>query len=128
MTKYFKNKVSAETIVGNLKEFVLELHQTAKDVMIDSLIEKDEQTFVSAKLIHDLSHGLTDIVKGKSAAAALERVFGVDEDDEDGSFVGQIAVDIKTGQVDGIEDITDPELKKQLAEVISKLSEKLGGE
>ncbi|MGJ0022706.1 hypothetical protein [Streptococcus dysgalactiae] len=56
MTKETKNTVAAETIVENLKEFTMELHQQAKEDMIDSVIEKDEDTFVLAKIAHDISH------------------------------------------------------------------------
>ncbi|HEP2841408.1 TPA: hypothetical protein VCI50_000084 [Streptococcus pyogenes] len=125
MTKETKNTVAAETIVENLKEFAMELHQTAKEEMIGSLIEKDENTFVLAKIAHDISHGLIDILQGKSADEALENIFNDDEDDS--PVVGSIAVNLKTGDAHGIEDITDPKLKEQIAEVISKLAKKLGG-
>lgn len=125
MTKETKNTVAAETIVENLKEFAMELHQTAKEEMIGSLIEKDENTFVLAKIAHDISHGLIDILQGKSADEALENIFNDDEDDS--PVVGSIAVNLKTGDAHGIEDITDPKLKEQLAEIIGKLAEKLGG-
>ncbi|MGX9845766.1 hypothetical protein ACR3IL_10895 [Streptococcus iniae] len=125
MTKETKNTVAAETIVENLKEFTMELHQQAKEVMIDSVIEKDEDTFVLAKIAHDISHGLIDISQGKSADEALENIFSDDEDDS--QVVGLIAVNLKTGDAHGIEDITDPKLKEQNAEFISKLAKKLGG-
>lgn len=125
MTKETKNTVAAETIVENLKEFTMELHQQAKEVMIDSVIEKDEDTFVLAKIAHDISHGLIDILQGKSADEALENIFSDDEDDS--QVVGSIAVNLKTGDAHGIEDITDPKLKEQIAEVISELAKKLGG-
>lgn len=118
MTKETKNTVAAETIVENLKEFAMELHQSAKEGMIDSIIEKDEDAFVLAKVAHD-------ILQGKSADEALENVFSDDEDDS--PVVGSIAVNLKTGDAHGIEDITDPKLKEQIAEVISKLAKKLGG-
>lgn len=125
MTKETKNTVAAETIVENLKEFAMELHQTAKEEMIGSLIEKDEDTFILAKIAHDISHGLIDILQGKSADEALENIFSDDEDDS--PVVGSISVNLKTGDAHGIEDITDPKLKEQIAEVISKLAKKLGG-
>ncbi|WP_368385046.1 hypothetical protein [Streptococcus dysgalactiae] len=125
MTKETKNTVVAETIVENLKEFTMELHQQAKEGMIDSVIEKDEDTFVLAKIAHDISHGLIDILQGKSADEALENIFSDDEDDS--PVVGSIAINLKTGDAHGIEDITDPKLKEQIAEVISKLAKKLGG-
>ncbi|GAA0057892.1 hypothetical protein GE023_005200 [Streptococcus canis] len=124
MTQETKNTVAAETIVENLKEFAMELHQSAKAAMFDTLIEKDEDTFVLAKFAHDISHELIDILQGKSADEALENVFSDDEDDS--PVVGSIAVNLKTGDAHGIEDIKDPRLKQQLAEVIGKLAEKLG--
>ncbi|WP_436801858.1 hypothetical protein [Streptococcus dysgalactiae] len=125
MTKETKNTVAAETIVENLKEFTMELHQQAKEVIIYSVIEKDEDTFVLAKIAHYISHGLIDILQGKSADEALENIFSDDEDDS--QVVGLIAVNLKTGDAHGIEDITDPKLKEQNAEFISKLAKKLGG-
>lgn len=126
MTKETKNKVATKTIVENLKEFAMELHQTAKDAMLDSLIEKDEDSFVLANFAHDISHGLIDIVKGKSTDEALENVFK-DDTDDDAPVIGSIAVNLKTGDAQGIEDIKDAKLKEQIAEVIGKLAEKLGG-
>lgn len=129
MTKETKNTVAAETIVDNLKEFAMELHQSAKEGMIGSLIEKDEDTFVLAKVAHDISHGLIAILQGKSADEALENVFSDDEDeDDDAPVVGSIAVNLKTGDAHGIEDITDPKLKEQIAKLVRKLADKLGGE
>ena len=113
MTKETKNTVAAETIVENLKEFAMELHQSAKEGMIVSLIGKDEDAFVLAKFAHDISHGLIDILQGKSADEVLENVFKDDEDEDDDAH--------------GIENIEDPKLKEQIAEVIGKLAEKLGG-
>lgn len=128
MTKETNNTVAAETIVENLKEFAMELHQTAKDAMLDSLIEKDEDSFVLANFAHNISHGLIDIVKGKSADEALESVFEDDEDeDDDTPVVGQIVVNVKTGEAHGIEDIKDPKLEAKLAEVVQKLADNLGG-
>lgn len=129
MTKETKNTVATETIVENLKEFAMELHQTAKKGIIGSLIEKDEDSFVLAKIAHDISHGLIDILQGKSADEALGNVFEDDEDeDDDAPVVGSIAVNLKTGDAHGIEDITDPKLKEQIAKVVRKLADKLGGE
>ena len=128
MTQETKNTVVAETIVENLKEFAMELHQTAKNAMLVSLIEKNEDSFVLASFAHDISHGLIDILQGQSADEALGNVFKDDEDeDDDTPVVGSIAVNLKTGDAKGIEDITDPKLKEQLAEVVGKLAEKLGG-
>lgn len=125
MTKETKNTVAAETIVENLKEFAMELHQTAKEGIIGSLIEKDEDAFVLANITHEISHGLIDILQGKSADEALENVFSDDEDDS--PVVGSIAVNINTGDVKGIEDIKNPKLKEQITKAISKIADKLGG-
>lgn len=126
MTKETKNTVAAETIVENLKEFATELHQQAKEGMISSLFVQDEDTFVLAKITHDISHGLIDILQGKSADEALKNVFSDDEDDT--PDVGSISVNLKTGDVKGIEDIKNPKLKEQIAKAISKIADKLGGE
>ena len=125
MTKETKNTVVAETIVENLKEFATELHQQAKDGMISSVFVQDEDTFVLAKITHDISHGLIDILQGKSADEALKNVFSDDEDDT--PDVGSISVNLKTGDVKGIEDIKNPKLKEQIAKAISKIADKLGG-
>ena len=126
MTKETKNTVAAETIVENLKEFATELHQQAKDVMISSVFVQDEDTFVLEKITHDISHGLIDILQGKSADEALKNVFSDDEDDT--PDVGSISVNLKTGDVKGIEDIKNQKLKEQIAKAISKIADKLGGE
>lgn len=126
MTKETKNTVAAETIVENLKEFAVELHQQAKDGMISSVFVQDEDTFVLAKITHDISHGLIDILQGKSADEALKNVFSDDEDDT--PDVGSISVNLKTGDIKGIEDIKNPKLKEQIAKAISKIADKLGGE
>lgn len=126
MTKETKNTVAAETIVENLKEFATELHQQAKDGMISSVFVQDEDTFVLSKITHDISHGLIDILQGKSADEALKNVFIDDEDDT--PDVGSISVNLKTGDVKGIEDIENPKLKEQIAKAISKIADKLGGE
>lgn len=127
MTKEIKTITATETIVDNLKDFVMELHQTAKDGMLESLIEQDEDSFVLANFAHNVSHGLINILQGKSADEALENIFKEDEDEE-APFVGSIAVNINTGDAHGIEDIKDPKLKEQIAQVVRKLAEKLGGE
>ena len=126
MTKETKNTVAAETIVENLKEFAMELHQLAKEGMIDSVFEKDEDAFVLANITHEISHGLIDILHGKSADEALENVFS--DDEEDTPAVGSITVNLKTGDVKGIEDIKNQKLKEQIAKAISKIADKLGGE
>lgn len=126
MTKETKNTVAAETIVENLKEFATELHQQAKDGMISSVFAQDEDTFVLAKITHEISHGLIDILLGKSADEALKNVFSDDEDDT--PDVGSISVNLKTGDVKGIEDIKNQKLKEQIGKAISKIADKLVGE
>lgn len=123
MTK--KTTVSAETIVENLKEFADKLHSESKEAMLYYLLTNDVAKFKSANIMHGISHDLMDILDGKSA----KEIFNDDaenEEDED-TTIGTIAVNLKTGDANGIEDIKDPKLKKQLAEVIGKLAEKLGG-
>lgn len=127
MTKETKNTVAAETIVENLKEFAVELNKAAKAGEIASLIEGDKDSFLLAKISHDISNGLAYILQGKSADVALEQIFGDDEDEEDGTTLGSIAVNIKTGDAKGIENIKDPKIRKQLAEAVQKLADKLGG-
>lgn len=122
MTK--KTTVAAETIVENLKEFAVELNKAAKAGEIASLIEGDKDSFLLAKISHDISNGLAYILQGKSADVALEQIFG---DEEDGTTLGSIAVNIKTGDAKGIENIKDPKIRKQLAEAVQKLADKLGG-
>lgn len=93
--------------------------------MIDSVFEKDEDAFVLAHITHEISHGLIDILQGKSADEALENVFSDDEDDT--PAVSSIAVNLKTGDIKGIEDIKNPKLKEQITKAISKIADKLGG-
>ncbi|MBF7094275.1 hypothetical protein IYQ92_03210 [Streptococcus sp. HF-1907] len=129
MTKGTKNTVSAETIVENLKEFTMELHQAAKSEMVKGLIEGDADTFELANFAHNISHSLVDLLKGKTSDEALENIFS-DEDeseDEDATFVGNIAVNVKSGDIEGIEDIKDPKLKAQLSLIMQKLADELGG-
>ena len=59
MTK--KTTVASETLVENLKEFTIELHHITKNEMRKSLMNKDEETFVLANVIHNISHGLSAI-------------------------------------------------------------------
>lgn len=92
--------------------------------MFHYLLTKDIGKFKSANIVHNISHDLLDILDGKSA----KEVFTDDENEEDeGTAIGSIAVNIKTGDVHGIENIKDPKLKEQLATVIGKLADKLGG-
>lgn len=124
MTK--ENKpVPAVFVKQNLEEFTIELHHMAKNEMRKSLMNKDEETFVLANVIHNVSHGLIDILKGKTAEEALERIF---EDEEADAVVGAIAVNLETGDFQGIENIEKPELKKQLVSALNQLTEKLEDE
>ncbi|HEL1741085.1 TPA: hypothetical protein TXT54_001700 [Streptococcus suis] len=87
--------------------------------------------------LHDVSHALDKVIKGAAPDEALKTAFGIDGVDEDGKdtgdeptesmFAGQIAVNVKTGEIQGIEDITDPELKSQLATVAQEIADKLKG-
>lgn len=122
----YKN-VTTEQIVVNLKEFTDQLHAHSREAMLDSLLEKEVDMFVLSKLTHDISHALIDIMRGATADEALSKVFE-DEDEENSSFVGQIAVNVKTGEAHGIEDIKDPELKAKIAEIVQGLADKLGSE
>ena len=123
MTK--KTTVASETLVENLKEFTIELHHITKNEKRKSLMNKDEETFVLANVIHNISHGLIAILKGKTAEEALERIF---ENEEDDDVVGAIAVNLETGDFQGIENIENPELKKQLVSALNKLTEQLEDE
>ncbi|HEM2831101.1 TPA: hypothetical protein U0648_001774 [Streptococcus suis] len=124
MTKETKNTVAAETIVENLKEFADTLHSESKEAMLHYLLTNDISKFKSANIMHNISHDLLDILDGKSA----KEVFTDDENEEDeGTAIGSIAVNIKTGDVHGIEDITDPELKSRLATVVQEVADKLKG-
>ncbi|AFU88696.1 hypothetical protein phiNJ2_0036 [Streptococcus phage phiNJ2] len=127
MTKETKNTVSAETIVENLKEFADKIHSVSKETMLYCFLTNDIDKFKSANVMHNISHDLMDILDGKSA----EEIFNDDaenENDEDvDTIIGTIAVNLKTGDANGIEDIKDPELKEQIAKAISKIADKLGG-
>lgn len=120
--KETKNTVAAETIVENLKEFANELHDYSKEEMLHFLLKGDIKKFKLANLLHDISHDLLDILDKKSVKDLFD-----DEEEDNKSVVDSITVNLKTGDAHGIEDITDPKLKEQLAEVIGKLAEKLGG-
>ena len=98
MTKETKNMVSAETIVENLKEFANKLHDDSKDGMLHFLLKGDIRKFKLANVFHNISHDLLDILDGKSA----KELFGkADENEEDSSFVGTIAINVETGNVEG---------------------------
>lgn len=94
MTKEIKT-APAEIVKQNLEEFTTELHQLSKGVMIESILEGDDEVFATANVIHDISHCLIDILKGKTAEEALERILDDDEEDEDVAFMGDVAINIK---------------------------------
>lgn len=124
MTKETKNTVSAETIVENLKEFANKLHDNSKDGMLHFLLKGDIRKFKIANVFHDISHDLLDILDGKSAKEVLEEA---DENEEDSSLVGTIAINVETGKVEGIDDIKDTKVKEQILAAVSKVVEELGG-
>nr|DAY20851.1 MAG TPA: hypothetical protein [Caudoviricetes sp.] len=124
MTKETKNTVSAETIVENLKEFAETLHDESKEAMLYYLSAKNASNFKTANIMHNISHDLLDILDGKSAKEVLEEA---DENEEDSSFVGSIAVNVETGKVEGIDDIKDTKVKEQILAAVSKVVEELGG-
>ena len=124
MTKETKNTVSAETIVENLKEFVETLHDESKEAMVHFLLTKNMSKFKTANILHNISHDLLDILDGKSA----KELFGeADENEEDSSLVGTIAINVETGKVEEIDDIKDTKVKEQIAAAVSKVVEELGG-
>ena len=124
MTKETKNAVSAETIVENLKEFANKLHDNSKDGMLHFLLKGDIRKFKIANVFHNLSHDLLDILDGKSAKEVLEET---DENEEDSSLVGTVAINVETGKVEGIDDIKDTKAKEQIVAAVSKIVEELGG-
>ena len=73
----------------------------------------------------DDTAAVAEILKGKTAEEALERIF---ENEEDDDVVGAIAVNLETGDFQGIENIENPELKKQLVSALNKLTEQLEDE
>lgn len=124
MTKETKNTVSAETIVENLKEFANKLHDDSKKAMLYYLLTEDIDMFKTAKTMHSVSHDLLDILDGKS----VEELFGkADENEEDSSLVGTIAINVETGKVEGIDGIKDTKVKEQILAAVSKVVEELGG-
>ena len=124
MTKETKNAVSAETIVENLKEFANKLHDDSKDGMLHFLLKGDIRKFKIANTFHNISHELLDILDGKSVKEVLEET---DENEEDSSLVGPIAINVETGKVEGIDDIKDNKAKEQILAAVSKIVEELGG-
>lgn len=124
MTKETKNTVSTETIVENLKEFAETLHDESKEAMVHFLLTKNMSKFKTANILHNISHDLLDILDGKSA----KELFGeVDENEEDSSLVGTIAINVETGKVEEIDDIKDTKAKEQIVAAVSKIVEELGG-
>ncbi|RRD33237.1 hypothetical protein [Streptococcus sp. OH4692_COT-348] len=124
MTKETKNAVSAETIVENLKEFANKLHDNSKDGMLHFLLKGDIRKFKIANVFHNLSHDLLDILDGKSAKEVLEETDG---NEEDSSLVGTIAINVETGNVEGLDGIKDTKVKEQILAAVSKVVEELGG-
>lgn len=124
MTKETKNAVSAETIVENLKEFANKLHDNSKDGMLHFLLKGDIRKFKIANVFHNLSHDLLDILDGKSAKEVLEETDG---NEEDSSLVRTIAINVETGNVEGLDDIKDTKVKEQILAAVSKVVEELGG-
>lgn len=118
-----KKQVTADEIVANLKKYAKILHDDSKQDALIALLVRDEDKFVASCLLHSVSHDLMGILDGKSA----EDVLLEDEEDENFPITGSIAVNVKTGQIEGIEDITDPKLKEELSDAIRKLVDKLGG-
>lgn len=124
MTKETKNTVSAETIVENLKEFAETLHDGSKEAMLHILLTKNVSKFKTANIMYNISHDLLDILDGKSA----KELFGkADENEEDSSLVGTIAINVETGKVEGIDGIKDIKIKEQILAAVSKVVEELGG-
>jgi len=124
MTKETKTTVSAETIVENLKEFAETLHDKSKEGMVHFLLTKNVSKFKTANILHNISHDLLDILDGKSA----KELFGESDDNEaDSSLVGTVTINVKTGKVEGIDDIKDTKVKEQILAAVSKVVEELGG-
>jgi hypothetical protein len=124
MTKETKNTVSAETIVENLKEFAEALHDAGKKAMIYYFLTEDSDGLKTANTMHSVSHDLLDILDGKSVEEVLEEV---DENEEDSSLVGTIAINVETGKVEGLEGIKNTKTKEQILAAVSKVVEELGG-
>lgn len=125
MTK--ETKITADEAVENLQEFAAMLHEIGKDGIKTGLVESNHRAYLLACFAHDISHALIDITKGKKPIKALEEVFGSNEDEDDSSVAGSIAVNLKTGEVNGIENISNPELKAQIAVAVHKIADELGG-
>ncbi|MCL4942655.1 hypothetical protein M5P42_04745 [Streptococcus suis] len=138
MTK--ETKLTVEQTLANIKEFQKNLHGASALGVVTSELGLFGGTKTHAMVcsaLHDVSHALDKVIKGAAPDEALKTAFGIDGIDEDGKdtgdeptesmFAGQIAVNVKTGEIQGIEDITDPELKSQLATVAQEIADKLKG-
>ncbi|HEM3505227.1 TPA: hypothetical protein U1B13_001181 [Streptococcus suis] len=138
MTK--ETKLTAEQTLANIKEFQNNLHGASAFGVVTAELGLFGGTKTHAMVcsaLHDVSHALDKVIKGAAPDEALKTAFGIDGVDEDGKdigdeptesmFAGQIAVNVKTGEIQGIEDITDPELKSQLATVAQEIADKLKG-
>lgn len=137
MTK--ETKLTAEQTLANIKEFQKNLHGASALGVATAELGFFGGTKVHTLIcsaLRDVSHALDKVIKGAAPDEALKTAFGidgVDDDDETGDeptesmFAGQIAVNVKTGEIQGIEDITDPEFKSQLATVVQEVADKLKG-
>ncbi|WP_105152065.1 hypothetical protein [Streptococcus suis] len=139
MTK--ETKLTAEQILANIKKFQKNLHGASALGVVTAELGLFGGTKAHAMVysaLHDVSHALDKVIKGAAPDEALKTAFdidGVDEDDKDtgdepteSMFAGQIAVNVKIGEIQGIESITDQKLKSQLATVVQDVANKLKGE
>lgn len=137
MTK--ETKLTAEQTLANIKEFQKNLHMISAFGVVTAELGLFGGTKTHAMIcsaLHDISNVLDKVIKGAAPDEALKVAFdidGVDDDEETGDeptesmFAGQIAVNVKTGEIQGIENITDPELKSRLATVVQEVADKLKG-
>ena len=123
MTK--ETKITTQKVVENIKDFIAELHEIAIDEIKTNDTQESEKAYVLACFAHDISHALYDIVKGKNPHDALEVIFTGDEKKDDAPFAGVLTVKIENGEVKGIENITNPELKTQIAAAVHKIADEL---
>ncbi|HEM3496838.1 hypothetical protein NKE60_09720 [Streptococcus suis] len=139
MTK--ETKLTAEQTLANIKEFQKNLHGASALGVVTAELGLFGGTKAHAMVcsaLHDVSHALDKVIKGAAPDEALKTAFDIDGVDEDGKdtgdeptesmFAGQIAVNVKTGEIQGIESITDQKLKSQLATVVQDVANKLKGE
>lgn len=138
MTK--ETKLTAEQTLANIKEFQEHLHRASMMGIIAvelGMFGGTETDVEVSKGMHNVSHALEKVINGVVPLEALKTaldVEGIDEEDEEtsdeptkGVLSGQIAVNIKTGEIQGIESIKDPELKSRLATVVQEVADKLKG-